>query len=247
MSPRSSAPTCSSAMSGSSTIARMSSSSACRSSPLRARSASASVSLRPRGRLPRRTAPGRTAAAPRPARRPPTARPASAGSGTGGRRRAAPGPAPSAGGPTPARNRRRSAGSTDRSSVCASSPRRNASFSSSAFTAAGRRRVGPGRRATPAGCGPARDRPPAARPARALPLRGQQRRDPLPGLLARPLPRGRDALQDLHHARPDQPRRDRYSHASRNSSFGESCSIARANRNSSRSFHRGPSTCRQPR
>jgi hypothetical protein len=40
---------------------------------------------------------------------------------------------------------------------------------------------------------------------------------------------------------------DRYSHACRNSSFGESCSIARANRNSSRSFHRAASTCRQPR
>ena len=40
---------------------------------------------------------------------------------------------------------------------------------------------------------------------------------------------------------------DRYSHASRNSSFGESCSIARANRNSSRSFRRGTSTWCQPR
>jgi hypothetical protein len=40
---------------------------------------------------------------------------------------------------------------------------------------------------------------------------------------------------------------DRYSHACRNSSFGESCSIARANKNSSRSFQRGPSTVRQPR
>ena len=40
---------------------------------------------------------------------------------------------------------------------------------------------------------------------------------------------------------PGRTRRDenRYSHASRNSSFGESCSIARANRNSSRSFQRG--------
>jgi hypothetical protein len=35
---------------------------------------------------------------------------------------------------------------------------------------------------------------------------------------------------------------DRYSHASRDSSFGESCSIARSNRNSSRSFQRGSST-----
>ena len=40
---------------------------------------------------------------------------------------------------------------------------------------------------------------------------------------------------------------DRYSQACRNSSFGESCSIARANKNSSRSFQRGPSTVRQPR
>jgi hypothetical protein len=37
---------------------------------------------------------------------------------------------------------------------------------------------------------------------------------------------------------------DRYSHASRNSSFRESCSIARSNRNSSRSFQWGSSTCR---
>jgi hypothetical protein len=37
---------------------------------------------------------------------------------------------------------------------------------------------------------------------------------------------------------------DRYSHASRNSSFRESRSIARSNRNSSRSFQRGSSTCR---
>jgi hypothetical protein len=37
-----------------------------------------------------------------------------------------------------------------------------------------------------------------------LPLRGEQRGDPRPGLLPRPFPRGRDALQDLHDARPDQ-------------------------------------------
>lgn len=40
---------------------------------------------------------------------------------------------------------------------------------------------------------------------------------------------------------------DRYSQACRNSSFGESCSISRANRNSSSSFQRGPSTVRHPR
>jgi hypothetical protein len=65
--------------------------------------------------------------------------------------------------------------------------------------------------------------------------------------LARSLPRGRDALQDEHHAGRTMRADDRYSHASRNSSFGESCSIDRADRNSSRSFHRGPSTWRQPR
>ena len=47
---------------------------------------------------------------------------------------------------------------------------------------------------------------------------------------------------------PGRTSRDdnRYSHACRNSSFGESCSIARANRNSSRSFHSPVSIDRQP-
>jgi hypothetical protein len=36
---------------------------------------------------------------------------------------------------------------------------------------------------------------------------GQHRLHPLPRLPAGPLPGGRDALQDVHHARPDEPRR----------------------------------------
>ena len=40
-----------------------------------------------------------------------------------------------------------------------------------------------------------------------LPSRAEQRGDPRPGLLAGSFPRGRDALQDLHDTRPDQPGR----------------------------------------
>ena len=214
ISPRSRAPTWSSATPGSSTIFRMSSSSACRSSPPRARSASISVS--------------RARAA--------DSRPDSAWSNSSsdssststadcvirvsriGYRRAGSRRARCCGvsrRPTPARNRRRPAGSTDRSSVSASSPRVGQLLQ----LVLHRRR---GRRDRP---GPEPGQPRAAEHRidrqhlvqLGLPPRAEQRGDPRPGLLAgsaRPrhppaagFPRGRDALQDLHDARPDQPGR----------------------------------------
>ena len=236
-------------ISGSSTIVRMSSSSACRSSPALARSASASVIRSPARPTPAPTAPGRTAAATSSSTS--TADCATSVSRIGYRRsgsRRSNACAVSRR-PSLARNRRRSAGSTDRSSVCASSPRRNASFSSSSFTAAGVAATGPGPQPRQPRAARARDRPTSSPSSSAPAAAGQQRARPASGLRLRPLPRRRDALQDVHHARAGSPATEiRYSHASRNSSFGESCSIARANRNSSSSFHStARPTARQPR
>ena len=148
--------------------------------------------------------------------------------------------------PRPARNRRRSAGRTDRSSVCASIPRRYASFSSSPFTAPGVDEVGP----VP------------SQASRVRPSSGSGTSIPSSSARRKPVSIGSSRCHVSLRARfraaatrsrtsttPGRTRRDddRYSHASRNSSFGESCSSARANRNSSRSFHRGRSTWCQPR
>jgi hypothetical protein len=60
------------------------------------------------------------------------------------------------------------------------------------------------------------------------------------------IPRRGNALQHFDHSGPDHRTEIKYSHATRNSSFGESCSIARANKNSSSSFHSVAPIDRQP-
>ena len=245
MSPRSRVPISLSVTAGSSTMRRMSSSSACRSSPLRARSARASV-------IRARAADSRPDSA--------WSNSSSTSSSTSTtdcvirvsrigyflassrrarccavRRR-----------PTPARNRRRSAGSTDKSSVCASIPRKNASFSSSSLTAAGVAAAGPvsshARRVHPSTASTASSASSSA--CRCGVSSGATRSHVSLRARSRAV-----ATRSRIFTTPGRTSRDddRYSHAWRNSSFGESCSIARANRNSSRSFQRGGSTCRQPR
>jgi hypothetical protein len=67
------------------------------------------------------------------------------------------------------------------------------------------------------------------------------------GLPLRLLAGVRDPLDHDHRPRPDHPRGDQVSHASRNSSVGESCSIARASRNSSSSLNSSVDGGRHPR
>jgi hypothetical protein len=68
----------------------------------------------------------------------------------------------------------------------------------------------PGRRRDGAGAQPRQPRATQHRVDRqhpvqlAAPALGQDQAEALPGLVPRPVPRGRDALQDVHHARADQ-------------------------------------------
>ena len=120
-------------------------------------------------------------------------------------------------------------------------PRKNASFSSSSFlTAAGHRRGRAGLEPRQARAPRARRRRRAARAAGHCRCAGKQRCHPLPCLLCGHVP-AQSPPAPGSSPRPAGPAgaNDRCSHAWRNSSFGESGSIARANRSSSRSFQRG--------
>ncbi len=148
--------------------------------------------------------------------------------------------------PTVARNRRRSAGSTDRSRVCASIPRRNSNFATSAFTAAGDASTGPlsshRNRVIPT-AGSTTSNP--SKPAHRCPVNSCSSRS---NVSRRASSRacatrsttvtgpGRITLAEI-----------RYSHANRNSNSGESCSNARASRNSSSSFNSSDPAARHPR
>ena len=134
-----------------------------------------------------------------------------------------------------AKNRRRSAGSTDKSRVCASISRRNSSFAISAFTAAGEASTGPvpshRNRVTPI-AGSTASRP--SSPPRRLPVNSCASRS---NVSCRAFSRA-CATRFTTVTGPGRITRAeiKYSHASRNSNVGESCSIARASRNSSSSF-----------
>jgi hypothetical protein len=145
-----------------------------------------------------------------------------------------------------ARNRRRSAGSTDRSRVSAPRPRRNPSLATSAFTAAGEASTGPvdnhrsrvmrtsgsvtsspsnaAHRVSENSCA-SRSKVSRCASARACATRSTTVTGP-----------GRITRAEI-----------RYSHPSRNSSVGESCSIARASRNSSSSLSSSVVGSRHPR
>ena len=149
--------------------------------------------------------------------------------------------------PTVARNRRRSAGSTDRSSVSASSPRRNSSFVDLGLHR-GRGRLDRAGAQPPQPGHPDRriDHQQPVQPG--APLLGEQRARAGRTSPAAPLSRacatrsstvtgpGRITCAEI-----------KYSHASRNSNVGESCSIARASRNSSSSFNSSDVGARHPR
>ena len=138
---------------------------------------------------------------------------------------------------------RRSAGRTGRSRVCASIPRRNASFAISAFTAAGDASTGP---------------VPSHR-SRVIPIAGSVTSRPSSAVSScasrsnvSRCATSRACATRLTTVTGPGPGRItfaeiRYSHTSRNSSVGESCSIARASRNSSSSFNSNVVAVRHPR
>lgn len=70
---------------------------------------------------------------------------------------------------------------------------------------------------------------------------------PVEGLPSRVLPGVGDPFHDHHRPRRITRAEIRYSHASRNNSSGESCSSARASRNSSTSFNSSGPAARHPR